>query len=73
MVTKDYFLPYDKIQLSKKIKDTNPEDFYIREEEWYKDQQIEIITGQEVKLIHNKYRNNYVELDDGMRFVSHII
>jgi NADPH-dependent 2,4-dienoyl-CoA reductase/sulfur reductase-like enzyme len=30
MVTKDNHLPYDKTKLTKRIKDTQPEDFYLR-------------------------------------------
>lgn len=63
-VTNDYYMPYDKSKMSKRIKATKPEDFFFRGERWYQATAIDTHLGRKIIYINNKHKNTYVELDD---------
>lgn len=49
------YLPYDENLLTKKIKDTKPEDFYFRQENWYEECGIDLIKNEDPVQYNKKY------------------
>lgn len=67
LVTPDVHPPFDRKKITKRIKDTKPEDLYIRSLNWYNMTDIETYYGRKVYFINNVHNNTYVELDDTFR------